>query len=89
MGPRIYAAFVPKIFGWFFGEPKIYEEYIMNLKKNDTFARGNNNASVFKVGGAKVAVENYVIKAFLFAGKLKSGMAIFWLRHWNSSFRIL
>ena len=26
----------------------------MNLKKNDAFARGNNNANVFKVVGAKV-----------------------------------
>ena len=39
----------------------------MNLKKNDAFARGNNNVNVFKVGGAKVAVENSVIKAFLFS----------------------
>ena len=46
----------------------------MNLKKNDAFAHDNNNASVFKVGGAKVAVENYVIKAFLFAGKLKTNL---------------
>ena len=49
----------------------------MNLKKNDAFAHDNNNASVFKVGGAKVAVENYVIKAFLFAGKLKTNLVKF------------
>ena len=41
----------------------------MNLKKNDAFARGNNNANVFKV-----AMENSVIKAFLFAGKLKTDL---------------
>ena len=49
----------------------------MNLKKNDAFARGNNNANVFKVGGAKVAMENSVIKAFLFAGKLKTDLVKF------------
>ena len=38
------------------------------FEENDAFARGNNNANVFKVGGAKVAVENSVIKASLFAG---------------------
>ena len=49
----------------------------MNLKKNDAFACGNNNANVFKVGGAKVAVENSVIKASLFAGKLKTDLVKF------------
>ena len=49
----------------------------MNLKKNDAFACGNNNANVFKVGGAKVAVENSVIKASLFAGNLKTDLVKF------------
>ena len=49
----------------------------MNLKKNDAFACGNNNADVFKVGGAKVAVENSVIKASRFAWKLKTDLVKF------------
>ena len=40
----------------------------MNLKKNDAFARGNNNANVFKVGGAKVAVEILSLKLLFLLG---------------------
>ena len=40
----------------------------MNLKKNDAFARGNNNVNVFKVGGAKVAVEILSLKLLFLLG---------------------